>query len=164
MGPHALSLIGFSIAQSYWGIDFGGCDVAHTILDPYGKCGECQSVRSCTSVPRWRPWSRWVMLVIESLARHCVPANSHCVFEKSGFGKLPSRYSISSGVLSLSLEPVQSIFLSASRQLNPLRRARLSSTYLLISALSVQAYWRRAQPIAFLRKNSCDPTEGSMHA
>jgi hypothetical protein len=85
------------------------------------------------------------------------------VSEKSGFGKfLVHHVHKFRGVLSLWGEPAQSIFFSASRQLNPLRRAPLSSTYLLISALSVQAYWRSAQPIAFLRKNSCDPIEGSM--
>ena len=46
----------------------------------------------------------------------------------------------------------QSIFCRASRELNALDRVRVKRTYFLISAQSVQAYWRSAHPIAFWRK------------
>ena len=56
------------------------------------------------------------------------------------------------------------MFFRASRRLSGLRRVWLSWTYFLISRGSVQACWRRAQPIAFWRKNSREPSEGSMQA
>jgi hypothetical protein len=54
--------------------------------------------------------------------------------------------------------------LSASRTESGARRARCASTYFTIGRASVHAYDRSAQPIALLRKNSFDPSDGSMQA
>ena len=62
-----------------------------------------------------------------------------------------------------SARPAGATFFSASRWLRPLSRS-LVFTYRTTSSGFVQASWRRAQPIAFRRKNSFEPSDGSMHA
>src|SRR5581483_12422836 len=60
--------------------------------------------------------------------------------------------------------PSVDTFFSASRLLSAASRDSFARTYRTTSAGSVHACCRSAQPIAFWRKNSFDPSDGSMQA